>query len=217
MESEVSGWSLRLPRQPHVVLTEFMDYDEAMRLLSEAGFMYCKPICTGTYEQVFNFPLGFLTTLPALFKLPPVENNLAEGVVVKPMKNTVVQTSKGQKRLIFKRKIPKFSERRAIPRPAEHLALQYNDPEKLELLKYEMYALMTEQRLVNAISKVGRPEKKQDWVELKKLLMDDVLETLESENEDLWESCKQDPPAMAAFMKELKSQYNLLVKTFFKS
>jgi Rnl2 family RNA ligase len=189
---------------------EYMDYDQVITLLSNAGISFCQPLLIGTFEEAFHYPLGFETKLPQMFGLPSVDNNLAEGVVVKPVKNTVLDTPKGPKRLIFKRKIEKFSERRPLPKPSQHT--QFKEPDKIELLKLEMYALMTEQRAMNAISKVGRPEKKQEWEEVKKLIREDILETLAGENEELWQSCQQDPVAMAMLMKEIRQQIYQLVK-----
>lgn len=193
-----------------------MDYDIAMSLLSGAGFMYSRPLFSGTLEEVTDYPLGFITTLPAQFGLPTIDNNLAEGVVIKPLKNVVIETRKGPMRIIFKRKIPKFSERRALPRPIEHedLKKRYKDPDNFEMLKYEMYALITEQRLVNAISKLGRPEKKEDYIELKKELVGDVMETLQDDNKEMWAKCEEDCNAMAMLKKEVWSQCSQLIKSY---
>lgn len=205
-------------------ITDYMDYDKAMTLFGESGFDFCKPLCHGTFKEVTNFPLGFVSTLPRDFGLPPLDDNLAEGVVIKPLKNVTVETEKGTRRVIFKRKIEKFSERRALPRPQEHTAVMANSSrvphykgcEEIELLKYELFALVTEQRLINTLSKVGKPETKREWNEVKEYLIADIFETLREENEELWAECERNSIAMTTLTNEAKKQCGILISQYKK-
>ena len=194
---------------------EYMDYDEVMRVLSAAGFMYCEPLCVCSFDEAVNYPLGFVTTLPSLFGLPPIKDNLAEGVVIKPMHTVMMDTKTGQRRVIFKRKIEKFSERKPIVPKTKHAKdKSYQTSNEAELLKYEMYALITEQRLVNAISKIGLPceSDKSKWLEVKENLVKDVIETLQEEQEQLWEVCLS--AAKGLLIKEINQQCSQLVEEY---
>ena len=172
--------------------------------------MFCRPLAMGSLEEVFNYPLGFLTTIPGTFGLPPIEENLAEGVVVKPLKNSMIMTHKGPRRLIFKRKIEKFSERKALPRLECHLKEEQRREdekwkgEKGETLRYEIFSLITEQRVINAITKLGQPQTKNEWNGVKNELVSDVMETLKEDNEEEWSEC--DPPTVQMLTNETKKQ-----------
>ena len=149
---------------------------------------------------MLSLELGFETKLPAKLGLPPLRDrkNTAEGVVIKPLKNTVLGTKKGPQRVIFKRKIENFQERKK-PRFSDAKSQQKKErgkggkdhelKAKAELLKYEMSALVSEQRLVNTISKRGIPDSEPEWTELTEALMADVMESAEVENEEAWLAC----------------------------
>ena len=199
-------------------ITEYLDYDVVMSVLSDAGFMYSKPLDICAFEEAMNFKLGFVTPLPAQFGLPPIKDNLAEGVVIKPMKNVLVETKKGKKRLIFKRKIDKFSERKPVgPKPTKtpKKSKSLSPINESELLTYEMYALITEQRLINAISKIGMPygeTSEQTWVDIQELMVEDVKSTLQEDNEELWQACS--PAARGVVFKEIDDQCSDVVTAY---
>ena len=175
--------------------TVFLDYDMCMQLFSRVGFLFSEPLKTGTLQDMLSLELAFETKLPAKFKLPPLADrkNTAEGVVVKPLKNTVLDTRKGPRRVIFKRKGKEFNERRKpwVPPTSDG----GNSRKKKQgdwhqvTMKYELSALVCEQRLVNTISKRGVPDSERDWTELTEALATDMLESGESENEKLWGAC----------------------------
>ena len=140
-----------------------------MELVKQSGFLYAEPLATGTLQAMISYPLGFDSKLPAKFGLPPLgKPNVAEGIVVKPVKDIVLESKKGPKRVIFKRKVEGFAE--VKPRGRDHrVANGYkkqaegatwtpdSDGQDFELLRYEMLALITTQRVVNVVSKLGRP------------------------------------------------------------
>lgn len=194
-----------------------MDYDVCMRLFKESGFLYAEPLCTGTLQQMLDYPLGFTTKLPAKFGLPPIPEmpNVAEGVVIKPLKNTVIETKNGPKRVIIKRKVENFIERKKVRVPKEnpkgknHKATEKQNQrqyEDFQLLKYEMYALVVEQRLVNVISKQGMPESEEEWEEITANLVADVVEDLALENEELWAKYQKEPKFMSRLMRDLQEE-----------
>ena len=189
---------------PTCASTEFLDYDVCMQLFSRVGFLYCEPLKAGTLQDMLSLELGFETKLPVKFNLPPLADrkNTAEGVVVKPLKNTVLDTRKGPQRVIFKRKGKEFNERRKpwVPPTSDggksrkkkrgDRGEDHEHQVRIETLKYELNALVCEQRLVNTISKRGVPDSELDWIELtEEALVADVLESGESENEELWGAC----------------------------
>ena len=177
------------------LISEFLDYDVCMELFKSSGFLYSEPLLRGTLQDMTSLELGFETKLPAKFGLPPLQDkkNTAEGIVVKPLKNVVLETKQGPpRRVIFKRKVENFQERRK-PRmvhpnnkSGKNKGGHSEQEANLRLLQYEMSALVSDQRITNTISKWGVPDSDSEWTELTEALLRDVLETTESENEELW-------------------------------
>ena len=136
---------------------------------------------------MLNFPLGFESTLPAKLGLPQLPNNTAEGIVIKPVHTAVLESKGAMKRVIFKRKVDGFAERK--PRCEDFRAKHKQGcQQNYQLLKYEMLALVTEQRVVNTISKLGQPSVGgggPSWDEIRSALISDVMEELKTD-EALW-------------------------------
>ena len=140
----------------------YLDYDICIEVFQESGFMYAEPLIVGTLQAMISYPLGFESKLPAKFGLPALDKpNVAEGIVIKPLKNIVLDTMKGPNRVIFKRRVKHFAEVKPRGRDRGYKkrteAWIPSSGHDLELLKYEMLALITTQRVVNVISKLGRP------------------------------------------------------------
>ena len=191
----------------------YLDYDICIEVFQESGFMYAEPLIIGTLQAMISYPLGFESKLPAKFGLPALDKpNVAEGIVIKPLKNIVLDTTKGPKRVIFKRRVKGFAEVKPRGRDRGYKkqteAWIPSSGHDLELLKYDMLALITTQRVVNVISKLGRPplpslqtdelarkQKKQggsmlfenqvEWKDIVRGLVKDVIEELESEHSEL--------------------------------
>ena len=186
-------------------VSDYLGYDVCMELFHSAGFLYSEPLLRGTLQDMLFLELGFESKLPAKLGLPRLKDrkNTAEGIVVKPLKNVVLPTDNGPRRVIFKRKVEQFQERRtprmasssgssagkARTKKGEKKGQDYEQEANLRLLQYEMSALVSEQRVVNTISKRGIPDSDLEWTELTEALVHDVLETAESENKELWGLC----------------------------
>eukprot|EP01126_Amoeba_proteus_P055738 TRINITY_DN6941_c0_g1_i4.p2 TRINITY_DN6941_c0_g1~~TRINITY_DN6941_c0_g1_i4.p2 ORF type:complete len:178 (-),score=43.49 TRINITY_DN6941_c0_g1_i4:41-574(-) len=137
----------------------------------------------GTYTDCLEFDVKFESHLPARLGLPKIENNYAEGIVIKPLKELHVNTKKGTTRAIVKKKAVEFQEIRYhdAKKPMQE---RNTDVGPLETLKWEIPSYVTENRLHNAISKFGSFSCT-DKVFLKNLfvtLVDDVMNDLEENN-----------------------------------
>lgn len=199
-----------------------MDYDKCMELFRSSGFLYAEPLVIGTLSDMINFPLGFDSTIPVKLGLPPLpkQSNIAEGIVVKPLKNSVVESKEGKKRVIFKRKVDGFCERKPRRRVKEHPVF---DHDNYQLLKYEMLALTTEQRVENTISKHGRPDeisgeepgtKGPSWEDIHKALICDILAEIKMD-EELWEKFNRIPKQQkAVLMTEIKEDCSEVIDNY---
>lgn len=205
------------------VLRNYLDYDKALNLFQQVGIIGAKPLFIGKYEEALAYNPEFDSTIPALFGLPNLSfRNPAEGIVIKPLKSIYVETPKGKVRPILKIKIPEFAENKRfhqatkwtfqkfspLPTPTQGLSIE-------EELSQEMLALVTETRLSNVISKIGRVSgsdggRKQQLVQL---LMQDVLETFNEEWESIFSALSSE--SQQILMEQLHQESQKLVEVYF--
>jgi Rnl2 family RNA ligase len=170
----------------------YLDYDRTLEIFQETGIFHARPLFVGKYHAACDYPIEFESHLPAWLGLPPLSNNLAEGVVIKPMKSIYVETKKGKIRPIFKQKIPAFTEDKRF-----HQAQQWPnerspiEPDYLSLLKWEVFNLITENRLNNVISKIGRDDRSQSR-KIFRLFIEDIFEELRDNQAPLLASVTAD-------------------------
>ncbi|MEM9922537.1 MAG: RNA ligase family protein [Cyanobacteria bacterium P01_D01_bin.50] len=171
----------------------YLDYDEALRIIEKVGMMAAKPLFIGKYEEAASYNIEFESTIPAILNLPQLQQaNIAEGVVIKPVKSFYIETRKGRIRPIIKHKIPEFAEDSRYHQ-AQKWIYQNTVIENQELsfedeLLQELLTLVTVTRLNNVISKFGRVashefEKQQQLIDL---LKKDVLESFQEEYESIF-------------------------------
>ncbi|MBD2181507.1 RNA ligase [Planktothrix sp. FACHB-1355] len=166
----------------------YMDYHKAIKICDRVGMMCAQPLFVGKYESAITYNIEFDSTIPALLGLPKLRSqNKAEGVVIKPIQSIYLQTPKGIIRPILKRKIAEFAEdsRFHQARKWNHqINATTNQTLSLETeLEQEILALITENRLNNAISKIGRLDGRE--IKNKQMLLQSFInDVLESFNED---------------------------------
>ena len=117
-----------------------------------------RPLVTGSLAECLEHPVEIESTVPALFGLPPIAGNFAEGVVVRPAREP-----KASDRGLFKRKIPQFSETRYAnngwrdaKRGGGGGAAGGGGPSDEEVHGFEILARVTPPRLAAVMSKLGR-------------------------------------------------------------
>ena len=47
-----------------ILTVGYLDYDQAMSAMDEAGLFYAEPLQVGRYEEALAFPIGFESTIP---------------------------------------------------------------------------------------------------------------------------------------------------------
>lgn len=130
--------------------------------------------------------------------------NLAEGVVIKPVKSFYVTTMNGKKtRAIVKKKIEQFSEEMVV-QESKHKEAVSNDKSKSDILN-----LVTKNRLNNVISKIGKVTgTKAQRTQLVQLLVKDVFESYAEKHSDK----KIDAKALA---EEVEKKAKIIVDEYF--
>lgn len=163
---------------------DYLGWHEAAAVLDAAGLPRLEPLHVGTQAEALAWPERFPTTLPARFGLPPLEDNRAEGLVVRPAPTVWLETRRGRARPLLKRKPPEFSED-----PRYHQAEAWPEAAPagvppLDLLEWEGRRRLVPLRLAGAISKAGPliPGDAARRTEVVGLLVEDLLEELAREH-----------------------------------
>lgn len=145
----------------------FLPHEEAAQLLDRCGIPRAEPLLvTNSLAEALAYPLGFVTRIPASLGLPPLEANVAEGVVVKADGGM----AGGGDRPMFKVKHPRFQEScKSAGRAAERGAAKKG--QLLACGDLGAYVVecageeITRERLASALSKVGEVRLGDDRVE----------------------------------------------------
>jgi Rnl2 family RNA ligase len=151
-----------------------LNYDDFEKLCSNNDLLYSKAIMRGKYSDLSKFDIEtFQTLIPNHFNLPPIPNNIAEGIVLKPVINKF--TSKGN-RVILKYKSEKFREVVGIKKVKDKKVIEIvpqSDIVSYHKTNIEQY--VNENRLHSVLSKWGDVVTTKDEGKLTGLLSKDAL------------------------------------------
>jgi len=198
----------------------YLDFERVQSVLTETGVPFVAPLAIGSYERVTDYPVRFDSTVPAMLGLPPLPtgSNLAEGVVVRPMREITVVGASGPVRPLLKRKIAEFADDRrfhgAQPWPEQQIPDIAGEP--LDRLKWEAYCRMTENRLDATLSKVGPPPLRHrgGWAqELFALLAGEVQDEARSADAAAWGALT--PGQRLEWEAYVRNEVRTLLKTRF--
>jgi len=154
----------------YAVDAKLLDVDKFNQVMEMAGFLYAKTIFRGTFEECLKYPNSFPSQISVWLGLPELEDNICEGVVIKPV---IPQFLSDTTRVILKNKNEKWAEKaKARDRPKKP---QMTLSAKGEELFSEMGSLITENRLRNVLSKIG-PIGQKEFGKLIQLFSKDILE-----------------------------------------
>ena len=149
---------------------QLLDVDQFNQVMEKAGFLYAKTIFKGTFEECLKYSNSFPSQISVWLGLPELENNICEGVVIKPV---IPKFLSDTTRVILKNKNEKWAEKaKARDRPKKPpMTLSA----KGEELFSEMGNLITENRLRNVLSKIGSVGQK-EFGKLIQLFSKDILD-----------------------------------------
>lgn len=129
--------------------------DETNALYDEFDIPHAETLFRGTLEKCLEYPNEFQSKLWEKFDLPPIEDNVCEGVVIKPAD---VKFLYDGSRVILKNKNEKFTEVQKERKPKEPHVFAPD----AQLAFETMSEYVTENRLRNVLSKIG-PVTKTDF------------------------------------------------------
>lgn len=149
---------------------EFQNMFDVQWMCKACDIFVAEILQVGTFDECLEHSNEFQTKIPARLGLPSIDNNICEGVVLKPI---YPKYFKDGSRVIVKSKNAKFLEvsREGKPKRAKK-AIELSEHAKNVLDVVSGY--ITENRLLNVISNFGKPEKR-DFRVVWQLFKDDVL------------------------------------------
>lgn len=127
----------------------FVPWAVAAEALDRVGIGAVPTIGTGTLAEMLALPVDFVSRVPGALGLPPIAENAAEGLVVKPFDREVAGAP--GHRPVIKRKRAAFAE---IDPPRVHRGAPAIDP--LTEAEALVLARTNENRVDSAVSKIGR-------------------------------------------------------------
>jgi len=162
----------------------YLDYETAVGYFEQFGIFYAKPLLIGKFAEAMNFNIRIHSTIPKALQLPELQDNLIEGVVIKPY-NQVDQNM----RPIVKLKNPEFDEEEKF-HEAEKWSFVPNVSSRTEDLSFivaELRNYITQNRLQSAISKIGTLDRTNALrvADIKTEFLEDVIVDFNENNNDL--------------------------------
>ncbi len=166
---------------------EYLNYDDMARIFEEVDILYAEPLKRGSQVELSSFDVEtFVTTLPAKFGLPPIPDNIAEGVVIR----------EANSRKRFKVKSQKFweswTEEKGAKNPSRIPYIPTRNTGKEPIIPDELKSLydkatrnINANRLDNVLSKTGESVTYENVIKIGGLLSADAYKDfLESETEE---------------------------------
>lgn len=187
--------------------SRFLPVEETNELFEAEGFFYAKTLFRGTLTECLKYPNAFESKIAESLGLPAIENNICEGVVIRPV---VPMYLRNGSRVLIKNKNERFSEKKSVKTRNQLLAepVPYSEALKNLLIEAEVY--VTENRLTNVVSHIGEVQFPKDFGKVMGLFSKDVLDDFLKEHGSAYtalDKCEQ---------KSLNKALNKLCTTLVK-
>jgi Rnl2 family RNA ligase len=169
----------------------FINYKIFEEMMEASGFLWAKSLLISDMKTCMNYPNEFQTKIPEWLELPTIENNICEGVVIKPLDARFFPS---HDRVILKNKNEKFTE------VAHKKVKQKSDSNSIEIISLtdesknlaeEASSFVTDNRLRNVLSKIGTVVDK-DFGKVAGLFTQDVLKDFRKDKEEKLDSMDKD-------------------------
>lgn len=188
----------------------YLDYESSVAYFDEFKIFYAKPLLIGKFNEAMNFNIRINSAVPKEFNLPELQNNLIEGVVIKPFdqKDHAIFS-----RPIIKLKNPEFDEEEKF-HEAEKWSFIPNVSSKTEELSFivdELRNYVTQNRLKSAVSKIGTLDLNNHSrvSEIKKEFLEDVITDFNENNDNLLNDLSPDDQAW--IVERINSEINKMI------
>ncbi len=193
----------------------YLDTETASDFFKEFGFIYAKPLFKGSLSDCLAYTNIFKTTIPNLFGLPELEGNVCEGVVIRPIQP---QFMRNGSRVLIKNKNENWSENNNFIDKAILSTLLHEDEElsdEASSLCEEVYKYITQNRLLNLISKIGEVNPQKDFGRILGLYNQDALSDFMKAHKERYDNLeKHESKAVNKFLNKHACQ---LINEYFES
>lgn len=171
----------------------YLDYETSVAYFKQFEIFYAQPLLIGKFNEAMNFNIRMNSSIPKEFNLPELQENLIEGVVIKPFNQT---DNTLFSRPIVKLKNPEFDEEEKF-HEAEKWSFIPNISSKTEDLSFiieELRNYVTKNRLKSAISKIGELDLGNQLriSEIKIEFLEDVITDFNENNNNLLNDLSSD-------------------------
>ena len=185
----------------------YLSVDETNALFEAEGFFYARSLFTGSLDDCLKHPNQFQSKIAEWLGLPAIEDNVCEGIVIRPVIPFYLRTGS---RALIKSKNEKFAEKKSVKRRNKQLEQLVEYSKELTELLGLLDPFINENRLANVVSHIGEVQIPRDLGKLIKEMSYDVVEDFLKEHSALYNVI--DKSEVKIFNKELNKMVSALVK-----
>ncbi|MDR1594439.1 MAG: RNA ligase, Rnl2 family [Prevotellaceae bacterium] len=185
----------------------FLTVDEINTFFEDAQFFYAKTLFKGTIDECLQYPNAFQSHISEWLGLPPIEDNICEGIVIRPSEPIYFHNGA---RVLLKSKNSRFAEKKSVKKRIKIPTVELSYSENLKELHYVSEEYVTENRLNNVISKIGKVSMPKETGKLIGLFSKDILEDFLKEHSVQYHALEKDEQKI--LNKHINSEAASLIK-----
>lgn len=170
---------------------EYLDVELANTLFKKHGFLHAKTLFKGNLSECLKHSNKFKSIIPKQLGLPELEENICEGIIIRP--TTPLFFNSGS-RILIKNKNEAWSENNNhIDKDLLKKLIPDEDDLSIEAEKLcqEAYKYITENRLLNVISKIGEIDPKKHYGKVLGMFNKDILGDFFKEHKTAYEALEK--------------------------
>jgi len=185
----------------------YASVDESTNFFERGNFFYAKTLFRGTLDECLNYPNNSITLIPDWLGLPPIENNICEGIVIRPVVTNYLSNGA---RILLKSKNEHFLEKKSIKKRIPKWLVEHSYSEQLTNLLLVVEQYVTENRLHNVESKIGHVSMPKELGKMIDLFSEDILDDFLKENSGNYAAIEKNEQKI--FSKHLRDMAAKMIK-----
>ena len=130
----------------------YLSVDEMNGFFEQGNLFYARTVFRGTLNECLQYPNDFQSLISTWLGFPPIENNVCEGVIIRPV---IPLWLRNGSRVLLKNKNARFAEKKSVKKRVPKLFVETTYSELLNSLLPVTEQYITKNRLNNVISKIG--------------------------------------------------------------
>jgi len=145
---------------------QFLDFIDMQMYCEQVGLRFMRAEFVGKFKECLEYKNDFLSGIYKEYNLPAIDDNICEGIVIRPNKAQFVFTNS---RVMLKSKNERFKEKSS----EKKLRVKVELVGKVKDIADGMFSMVTKNRYNAVVSKIGEVEIK-DFGKLQGLMMKDI-------------------------------------------